>query len=114
MDARGYLGTKLPSLYARIYLPQDTTIGAAFIETEVTDTTMVTTAYDGTSLAYFSTADREVSLNDFSTWKLPFRPVSPPFMSYCLSILKYVLQEEQSVQSALTEEAENVAFETGY
>lgn len=87
-------------------LPQDTTIGAAFIETEVTDTTIVTTAYDGTSLAYFSTADREVSLNDFSTWKLPFRPVSLPFMSYCLSILKYVLQEEQSVQSALTEEAE--------
>lgn len=87
-------------------LPQDTTIGAAFIKTEMPDTTIVTTAYDGSCLASFSTADREVRLNDFSTWKLPFRPVSPPFMSYCRSILKYVLQEEQGVQSILIEEAE--------
>ena len=40
------------------------------------------TAYDSTQHASFSTVNREVRLNDFSTWELPFHLVSPPFMNY--------------------------------
>ena len=77
--------------------PADTTIGASFLTWHAADTTALYSCYDGRVLMYLDHENRRVSLDDFSSRSLPFRPVSAPFFNYTRSILRYLLTTTDSI-----------------
>ena len=77
--------------------PADTTIGASFLTWHAADTTALYSCYDGRVLMYLDHENRRVSLDDFTSHSLPFRPVSAPFFNYTRSILRYLLTTTDSI-----------------
>lgn len=77
--------------------PADTTIGASFLQWNAADTTSLSCCYDGEVLMYLDHENRRVSMDDFTSRSLPFRPVSAPFFNYTRSILRYMLTTTDSI-----------------
>lgn len=83
--------------------PQDTTIGACFVQWKSTDKKQFKTGYDGQVYAVSYPEDKTIVLDDFTARRLPFRPVAPPFFQYTESILRYILETTDSITKEVRE-----------
>lgn len=84
--------------------PQDSTIGASFVEYEnMQGEKVFMWGYDGNVLANASHDKKGVLIDDFSENKYPFRPLTPPFFNYAKSIIRYSLTTQDSITTELKE-----------
>ena len=78
--------------------PQDSTIGAGFVEYEnMQGKKVFRWGYDGNVLASAYHDKKGVLIDDFSSNKHPFRPLTPPFFNYAKSIVRYSLTSQDSI-----------------
>lgn len=75
----------------------DTTIGSSFVTFLKEDTSRMTFCYDGKMRATVYEDEKLMVIDSFKTRNLPFRPLSPPFFNYASSILRYVLDTNDSL-----------------
>jgi thiol-disulfide isomerase/thioredoxin len=75
----------------------DTTIGSSFISFLQKDTTRMTFCYDGKMRATVYEDEKLMVIDSFKNSNLPFRPLAAPFYNYASSILKYVLETNDSL-----------------
>lgn len=75
----------------------DTTIGVSFVWWDASDTTLVQGCYDGTLKATTWAEDKVVILDDFTTQKQPVRFITPPFFNHAKSIVRYILNTQDSI-----------------
>ncbi|HBL34662.1 MAG TPA: thiol:disulfide interchange protein [Porphyromonadaceae bacterium] len=97
------VGDTIPVLTSRRFQkeydhPADSTIGASYVVFNGEDTTTFEFAYDGIvrATAYHDT--KRIVIDNFSSNRLPFHPVSAPFFNYAKSIIRYILQTGDSIQ----------------
>ncbi len=85
----------------------DSTIGSSWAYFETEDKSHLTFAYDGKMRTLIYDDVKGMVIDSFKVRKLPFRPLSPPFFNYTESIIKYILENNDStvlVQKDLGEE----------
>lgn len=75
----------------------DSTIGSSFVSLLQADTTRMTFCYDGKMRATVYEDEKLMVIDSFKIRNLPFRPLTPPFYNYASSILKYVLETNDSL-----------------
>ena len=96
------IATRISCYFVREYNnPADTTIGASVIHFDCECSTKFLWGYDGNIAV--SVSEGIISVNDFTTRALPFRPVSPPFFNYTTSIIRYVLTTQDNISVDLQE-----------
>ena len=83
--------------------PVDTTIGAAFVSFDCIDSTKMEFGYDGNIRALIYHDKQGVVIDDFTTRKLPFRPLAPPFFNYAKNIIQYLLTTKDSIDWSLSD-----------
>ncbi|MDD3773347.1 MAG: TlpA disulfide reductase family protein [Weeksellaceae bacterium] len=83
--------------------PQDSTIGASFVNLLQKDTTQMTFCYDGKMRAIVYKEEREIVIDSFKVKRYPFRPLSPPFFNRTKSIIKYALETKDSISIKIDE-----------
>jgi len=88
--------------------PKDSTIGASYVSVDCNDTTILLFGYDGTSKFWTDDEEKTVIIDDFTTNRFSFRPVSPPFFNYAKSIIQYILTTKDSIN------VESMDFEDDY
>lgn len=88
--------------------PQDSTIGASFVNLLQKDTTQMTFCYDGKMRAIVSQEDREIVIDSFKIKRFPFRLLTPPFFNYTKSIIKYALETKDSISIKMEEKEKSV------
>ena len=77
--------------------PSDSTIGASYVALNAKDTTRFEFGYDG-KVKMISFHERKgIMIDDFTTRKLPFRLVGPPFFCYSRNIIGYALSTGDSI-----------------
>ncbi len=87
--------------------PSDTTIGSSWAIFKTEDKAHLEFAYDGKIRTLIYDDVKGMVIDSFKVRKLPFRPVTPPFFNYSESIIKYILENNDStllVQKDLGEE----------
>ena len=78
--------------------PQDTTIGASYVEYDnILEKKVFLWGYDGNIDAYAYHEKKGVLIDDFSSNKHPFRPLTPPFFNYAKSMIRYALTTSDSI-----------------
>lgn len=93
---------RVPNFVKEYANPQDSTIGASFVILDVKDKrTIAWGGYDGNVRAMVYHDAKEVVIDDFSTRKRPFRPLTPPFFNYVKSIIVYSLTTPDSITTTL-------------
>jgi len=88
-------------VYNRFYKeynnPMDSTIGASYVYFNADDTMLAESCYNGKISAYLLNDRKETVINNFESNPFPFRPLSPPFFNYTKSIVKYILETNDSI-----------------
>ncbi len=102
-----FVGTSFLTEYNN---PSDTTIGASFIIWNGDDTTKFEYGYDGHIKAVSYHEDQRIILDNFSTNKLPFRIVLPPFFNYTRNIINYALTTNDRIDVELKENNDHYFF----
>ena len=77
--------------------PSDSTIGSSWAIFETDDKTHLKFAYDGKMRTLIYNDLKGIVIDSFNVRKLPFRPVNPPFYNYTESIIKYILENNDSI-----------------
>ena len=77
--------------------PSDSTIGSSWAIFETDDKTHLEFAYDGKMRTLIYNDLKGIVIDSFNVRKLPFRPVNPPFYNYTESIIKYILENNDSI-----------------
>jgi len=90
--------------------PQDSTIGASFVNFLQKDTTHMTFCYDGKMKAYVYVEDKEIVIDSFKIKRALFRPLTPPFFNYTKSIIKYALETKDSISIKMEEKKDVIYF----
>ncbi len=90
--------------------PSDTTLGVKFLIYDTADTSRVNYGYDGLQKAYFEHEEKTVRADDFSTLRLPFRPLSMPFFNYAEAILRYALTTSDRIETGLDDAGDAMHF----
>ena len=90
--------------------PNDTTIGASFVNFPKEDTTKMSFCYDGKMRAIVYEEEKTIVIDSFNVRKLPFRPLTPPFFNYSKSILKYALETKDSILTDFQDFADSLVF----
>jgi peroxiredoxin len=90
--------------------PADTTIGAAYVSLNAGDTTTLESGYDGEIRATVYEEDRYTSVDDFSTRRLPFRPMTAPFFGNAKTIVRYALTTADSIRTELEDRGDHYFF----
>lgn len=83
--------------------PQDSTIGASYVELDDADKKTMTWGYDGNIKVNVYPENKMIVIDDFSSKKRPFRPLTPPFFNYVKSIIRYSLTTPDSITTTLEE-----------
>jgi thiol-disulfide isomerase/thioredoxin len=96
------------NFYKEYRNPSDTTIGSSFVTFLQEDTTRMTFCYDGKMRATVYEDEKLIVIDSFKTRNLPFRPLTPPFFNYSSSILKYVLETNDSLSLNLDDFEDSV------
>lgn len=86
-----------PRFYKEYRNPSDTTIGSSYVSFLQKDTTRMTFCYDGKMKAVVYEDEKIMVIDSFKNNRMPFRPITPPFYNYTLSILKYALNSKDSL-----------------
>jgi len=95
-------GDTLPSFtFTRLYKEyrnnSDTTIGSSYVTFLQKDTTRMAFCYDGKMRATVYEDEKLLVIDSFKIRNLPFRPIAAPFFNYSSSILRYVLETDDSL-----------------
>lgn len=90
--------------------PADTTIGSGFASLEPFDTTKLVYFYDGNAQAYVNWEEKTIPVDSFKTNVLPFRPIAPPFFNRTKSIIKYVLETEDTISTEFEDLGDSILF----
>ncbi len=95
-------GDTLPTFtFTRLYKEyrnhSDTTIGSSYVTFLHKDTTRMASCYDGKMRAIVYEDEKVMVIDSFKNSNLPFRPITPPFFNYSASILRYVLETNDSL-----------------
>lgn len=77
--------------------PSDSTIGASYVALNAKDTTRFAFGYDGKVKMISFHEHKGIMIDDFTTRKLPFRLVGPPFFCYSRNIIGYALSTGDSI-----------------
>lgn len=77
--------------------PSDSTIGASYVALNAKDTTRFEFGYDGNVRMISYHEHKGIMIDDFTTRKLPFRLVGPPFFCYSRNIIGYALSTGDSI-----------------
>lgn len=77
--------------------PSDSTIGASYVALNAKDTTRFEFGYDGKVKMISFHEHKGIIIDDFTTRKLPFRLVGPPFFCYSRNIIGYALSTGDSI-----------------
>lgn len=77
--------------------PSDSTIGASSVALNAKDTTRFEFGYDGKVKMISFHEHKGIMIDDFTTRKLPFRLVGPPFFCYSRNIIGYALSTGDSI-----------------
>ena len=77
--------------------PSDSTIGASYVALNAKDTTRFEFGYDGKVKMISFHEHKGIMIDDFTTRKLPFRLVGPPFFCYSRNIIGYALSTGDSI-----------------
>ncbi|MCX8464661.1 TlpA disulfide reductase family protein [Bacteroides fragilis] len=77
--------------------PSDSTIGASYVALNAKDTTQFEFGYDGKVKMISFHEHKGIMIDDFTTRKLPFRLVGPPFFCYSRNIIGYALSTGDSI-----------------
>lgn len=82
--------------------PKDTTIGAAYVEYEdMQGKKVFAWGYDGSVSASAYHDKKGILVDDFSSNRHPFRPLTPPFFNYAKSIIRYSLTTQDNITTEL-------------
>lgn len=91
--------------------PKDTTIGACCVEYEnIQGSKVFIWGYDGRVCASAYHDKKGVLIDDFSSNKHPFRPLTPPFFNYAKSIIRYSLTTQDSITTELKDAGDAFYF----
>jgi hypothetical protein len=77
--------------------PQDSTIGASYVDLSQKDTTQMASCYDGKMKAFVFEEKKEIVIDSFKVKRFPFRVLTPPFFNRTKSIIKYALETKDSI-----------------
>lgn len=77
--------------------PSDSTIGASYVALNAKDTMRFEFGYDGKVKMISFHEHKGIMIDDFTTRKLPFRLVGPPFFCYSRNIIGYALSTGDSI-----------------
>ena len=77
--------------------PSDSTIGASYVALNAKDTTRFEFGYDGKVKMISFHEHKGIMIDDYTTRKLPFRLVGPPFFCYSRNIIGYALSTGDSI-----------------
>ena len=88
--------------------PNDTTIGASFVEYDAEKKFL--RGYDGMVSAYAYHNKKGVLVDDFTSNRRPFRPLTPPFFNYVKSIIRYALTTRDSIVTELKDAGDAYCF----
>lgn len=86
----------------------DTTIGSSYVTFLQKDTTRMTFCYDGKMKATIYENEKIMVIDSFKIGKLPFRPITPPFFNYASSIIRYVLETNDSLSLIFDDHADTL------
>lgn len=76
--------------------PSDTTIGAKFVRLSYDDDSIIQFCYDGEMRALVYNDEKRIVLDSFKVNPRPVRALTPPFFNYAESIIRYVLETNDS------------------
>lgn len=76
--------------------PSDTTVGSSWAVFNTQEKTHFEFAYDGETRCFPYDEEKRIVIDSFKVRKLPFRPVSTPFFNYTESIIRYIVENNDS------------------
>ncbi len=76
--------------------PSDTTIGSSWAVFDAEEKTHFDFAYDGKVRYLTYDEEKRIVIDSFKVKKLPYRPVSAPFFNYTESIIRYIVENNDS------------------
>lgn len=77
--------------------PSDSTIGSSWAIFESEEKTHLKFAYDGKIRTPIYDDAKVIVIDSFKVRELPFRPVTPPFFNYTENIIKYIIENNDSI-----------------
>lgn len=98
------------SFYKAFANPADTTLGVKFLKFDAADTSRLLFGYDGFEKASIEYNEKIVLADNFSTLRLPFRPITIPFFNYAENILRYALTTSDQIEIRLDDTDDDVHF----
>ena len=90
--------------------PADTTLGVKFLYLDAADTSRLSFGYDGFGSAVIEYGEKCVLADNFSTLRLPFRPIAMPFFNYAENILRYALTTTDRIETRLDDTGDDMRF----
>lgn len=90
--------------------PSDTTIGSILTVVQQDDQQKVSWVYDGNAMIFMDWNEKTISIDSFKTTRTPFRPVMPPFYNYTKSIIRYSLNNKDSIAVELIDLTDTILF----
>lgn len=88
--------------------PEDLTIGSKFIYLDYNNPSLPVFCYDGQMRALIYLDEKRMVLDSFKLNKRPFRPVTPPFLNYTESVLRYALETDDSISLQIDDREDEV------
>ena len=76
--------------------PSDPAIGSSWVAFDTEEKTHFEFAYDGKVRCFTYDEEKRIVIDSFKVKKLPFRPVSAPFFNYTESIIRYIVENNDS------------------
>ena len=76
--------------------PLDTTIGSSWVWFHTDGESLLGGAYDGKMGASTYHEEKGIMIDSFKARKLTFRPIAPPFYNYTRSLVRYILENQDS------------------
>lgn len=83
--------------------PQDTTLGVKFMWFDGKADSSFHAGYDGEIYAFIDNDEKMVGIDDFSTNRLPFRPIGSPFFNWGKNLIRYILETPDSITTEVRE-----------
>lgn len=92
----------------------DTSVGASFFQYMGDDTSKIIYGYDGIHQAWIDWDKKTVKTDDFQKNLYPFRVVMAPFITYAKTIIRYSLENEDSITIVRKDFGDSILYSITY
>jgi thiol-disulfide isomerase/thioredoxin len=100
------LDSRTFSIYSEEYLnPADTFLGSSFVTSYELDNNKIVRIYDGIAYSSILWKDKIIRIDT-----LPISPITPPFYNKTKSIIKYALENKDSISTELKDFGDSIRF----